>query len=175
MKKLLLGILTLLCVCLAFAGCNNSSYEMVSSVEFVTDGKKQTLSSYASLVNEGQLYKHEYSSQSEYEKIDKKYRFSSFGVYFASVKLDKSRTISSFHGLTEDDYDAYIYWGEGMLLGETDKYLEYYKQKFYGWKYNYIYVKVINSKTIAIYDSDTDESNATTYTVTSYKITHFQY
>ena len=181
MKKLLSFIVLIaVCLCITFVGCfesideNEPEFKTVSYVNLVSGGIRVSATSMACLIggsNESML-----STESEYEQAEYPYRLFGPNGYFNGISLGASKIIYSYYGLTVDDIDCYVFWGSGVYNPWTDKYLEYRKHKFKGWRYQYAHVKVVNDKKLVVYVDGNFEvnsesvSHATTYEVTSYQI-----
>lgn len=158
--------ITIFAILMKQFGCAPPSidgYKMATYVQYTTAGTIKTESSRALPILEKTYTP---STATEFNSVDKKYRFD-YNTFYDGILLNSSKTtINSYYGLTENDIGCTIIWHNNI-----DNYNYYGKVPFKGWDYLYIYVKVIDNETIAIHYGN--EETATTYKVTSYRIVYF--
>ena len=154
-----------------FSACSGDGFEIVQSITYVTNGETKTETSRSGLLadNGWSVETSEYA----YNQTDPENRLDFVPPAFRD--LDRSeKNIDNYYGLTEDDIGKefgcltyrYSYTGRKDIP-------VYHTFTFYGWSYDYIRVKVVNSTTIVIREYTSSHPIDSTYTVTSYQITYF--
>ncbi len=156
MKKILIVffILVIILTNILLVGCKEKGdgFELVKSISFVSSGESKVIHSTASYIFDGE----EESNYDEWRKNEDYWLHTDnpFDSFPLNVKI-----------LGEKKKDTYYYYTRRL-----GNYVCYLKVKIKGYKYNYLYVKVIDNETIEIKKDD----KITIYKVTSYSITYFK-
>ena len=136
---------------------SESEYVKVSSISLSADGQNYYAKSTYKIIDAGEAVK---CTEEEYTASAHKFNEMAIGTDYTLEK--ESATVISHNGLTEgsigDSYYSYDTFNNA-----------FYKREFRGFKYTYVYVKIIDDNTVKVKIADTE----VTYNATRYSITYF--
>ena len=132
-------------------------YERVCSISLTTDEENYYEKSTYKISDAGEAVK---CTEEEYAASEHKFNEMAVGTHHALHK--ESSTVISHNGLTEENIGDFYYSYDSFENC-------FYKRKFAGFEYTYVYVKIIDENTVTVKINDTE----TTYHATRYSITYF--
>ena len=132
-------------------------YVKVSSISLTADGRNYYEKSTYKITSVGEAVE---CTEEEYTASAHKFNEMAIGTNYSLEK--GNATVISHNGLTEDSVGEFYYSYDEFTNS-------FYKREFAGFKYTYVYVKILDDDTVKVKTDNTE----VTYKVTRYSITYF--